>query len=171
MILFIFLNNIVTKEYILHRYVITYTFSVFVNNKIEIIKVHNNRTHETPNMTFKIYICIMTFPIFPKIYLSFSSIWTPHLGTKIKCASTEIYLYLFWDLQPEWSTTEKQPCPYIVLDLECVNVTSRGYLSIVPLHKVVKLRQRMKFDNIRINGSTHVLKILNVLHAEKYKDC
>lgn len=119
-------------------------------------------------MTFKIYICIMTFSIFPKIYLSFSLIWTPHLGTKIKCASTEIYLYLFWDIPPEWSTTEKQPCSYIILDLECVNVTSRGYLSIVPLHKVVKLRQRMKFDNIRINGSTHVLRILNVLHAEKY---
>lgn len=26
----------------------------------------------------------------------------------------------------------------------------------------------MKFDNIRINGSTHVLRILNVLNAEKY---
>lgn len=56
MILFIFLNNIVTKEYILHRYVITYTFSVFVNNLIEIIKVHINKTHETPNMTFIVYM-------------------------------------------------------------------------------------------------------------------
>lgn len=110
-------------------------------------------------MTFKIYIlCIMTLPIFPKIHLSFSSIWTPHLGTKIKCASTEIYLYLFWDLQPEWLYIYIytyiyiyiQPCHYIILDLKCVNMTSRGYLSIVPLHKVVKLRQRMKFDSIRL---------------------
>lgn len=29
----------------------------------------------------------------------------------------------------------------------------------------------MKFDNIRINGSIYVLRILNVFYVEKYKDC